>query len=90
MNKETINIKAEYEPVKIRHAVVQCPNCKNWFDIMDCASDTFGWSRDDLKFEDFYCPKCEKSFSGNNFDLNIEEVYHENFPKCLKKKVSWE
>ena len=86
MNK--INIIAEYEPVQIRHAVIQCPYCKNWFNIADCTSK-FNWTEGDLYYNVFQCPKCEETFSTNNFELNIKEEDYSMFPKTLKKKVEW-
>lgn len=79
----------EYEPIKIRHAVVQCPCCENWFKIEDCVDD-LNWNGYELFYKVFSCPKCGKIFSNDIFDLNIREEYHQNFPKTLKMKISWE
>lgn len=86
MNK--INIMVEYEPIHIRHAVIQCPYCKNWFHITDCTSK-FDWTKEILQWIIFQCPKCEEEFSTNNFELNIEEEDYSMFPKTLKKTVEW-
>jgi len=47
---------------------IECPKCKNGFDLFDDDSDgiyrtpIFTNSWDDLKGEDAFCPKCEYEF----------------------------
>lgn len=89
MSKEKVNVVVEYEPLEIRHAVIQCPSCKNWFHVGECTDNSVRY-RSDLDYLVFYCPKCGKRFSSDTFDLNIEEKDYSNFPKTLKKKVIWE
>ena len=88
MSKD-VNIVVEYEPLEIRHAVIQCPHCENWFLTEDCTN---GFVRhvSDLKKLVFFCPKCGERFSNDVFGLNIEERDYSDFPKTLKKKVVWE
>lgn len=92
-------IRVEYEVTPIRHLVVQCPYCENWFDAHDIldTGDKYPRYGYELACMDYYCPICERGFGvgydGFGPDIPYEEdfipaegVYH----GVLQKKVVWE
>lgn len=88
-------IRVDYEITPIRHLVVQCPYCENWFDAHEIIEDSRKYPRWEHQIDkaEYYCPKCNCGF-GENYEICEPEevpipdegIHH----GVLRKKVVWE
>ena len=84
-----MKVFVEYEPKQIRHAIAQCPNCKNWFNAYDMM-EINPVIESDLEYEEYTCPLCHTTVNPKNDNVEIEEKDHEDFPAIKRKHVAWE
>ena len=104
MERKKILFEVEFEPAKIRHAYVTCPECGKKFNANDIKDDN-AWIDDefDLTRASYSCPCCSNTFGvsrGAFYDYDVDykvynhEVKEVGYPECakgaLQRKEVWE
>ena len=94
-----INFRVEYEPALIRHASVECPECKKWFNARDISERAIHITAH-LEWGSFVCPLCSRYFSLSGERLfgaaniieydNSHDVYKDCVTKREVREVIWE
>lgn len=104
MEEKKILFEVEFEPAKIRHAYVTCPECGKKFSAYDIKNCN-GWIDDefDLLYTSYDCPCCSSTFGVsrgalNDYDVGYKTYKHVvkevGYPECaegaLHRKEVWE
>lgn len=82
------SICVEYDDIPIRHCLVRCSSCKNWFLPADVCGNPPAFTSDLWRME-FECPICKETI-GYDQETTIHETDCENFPKPIRPQTTWE
>lgn len=84
-----INARIDYEPARICHIAVQCPDCKNWFNANDISNVHFS-DDSDLEAANYLCPVCKLRFTGEMGYAITETFGRDTYAGCLEPNTTWE
>ena len=94
---DKLELLVSYAPQPVLRAMVRCPSCKKYFDMDDVFTyilenrlEVNSLQKSLQTYNNkFVCPVCGHIIVGNDdFKVVVKETA--DFPKAMKKVVSWE